>query len=58
MCINHVLYTDDICLLASTASAMHTLLGVRYDYGIDNDIVFISIKSVFFVFKSKTYEHC
>ena len=39
MCINHVLYADDICLLALTASAMQTLLDVCYEYGIDNDIL-------------------
>ena len=28
MCINHLLYADDICLLASSASAMQSLLDV------------------------------
>ena len=53
MCINHVLYADDICLLAPTASAMQTLLDVCYEYGIDNDIFFNPIKSVCTVFKPK-----
>ena len=56
MCINHVLYADDICLLAPTASAMQTLLDVCYEYGIDNDIVFNPIKSVCTVFKPKAYK--
>ena len=56
MCISHVLYADDICLLAPTASAMQTLLDVCYEYGIDNDIVFNPIKSVCTVFKPKAYK--
>ena len=56
MCINHVLYADDICLLAPTASAMQTLLDVCYEYGIDNDILFNPIKSVCTVFQYKAYK--
>ena len=56
MCINHVLYADDICLLAPTASAMQILLDVCYEYGIDNDILFNPIKSVCTVFKPKAYK--
>ena len=56
MCINHVLYADDIYLLALTASAMQTLLDVCYEYGIDNDILFNPIKSVCTVFKPKAYK--
>ena len=52
----NVLYADDICLLAPTASAMQTLLDVCYEYGIDNDIVFNPIKSVCTVFKPKAYK--
>ena len=57
MCIHHVLYADDICLLAPTASAMQTLLDVCYEYGIDNDILFNPIKSVCTVFKPKAYKN-
>ena len=46
MCINHVMYTDDICLLAPSASARHSLLDVCYDYGSDNDILFNPINLV------------
>ena len=38
MCTNHVLYADDICLLAPSASAMQLLIDVCYDYGSNNDI--------------------
>ena len=54
MCINHVMYMDDICLLAPTASAMQFLLEICYNYGNDNDI-FNHVKSVCTVFKPKTY---
>ena len=45
-----------LCLLAPTASAMQTLLDVCYEYRIDNDILFNSIKSVCTVFRSKAYK--
>ena len=45
MRINHVMYADDICLLAPTASAMQSLLDVCYEYGTDNDILFNPIIS-------------
>ena len=56
MCINHVMYADDICLLAPTASAMQSLLYVCYEYGTDNDILFNPITSVCTVYKSKAYK--
>ena len=56
MCINHVIYTDDICLLASTASAMPILLDVCYKYGTDHDILINPIKSICTVFKPKGYK--
>ena len=56
MYINHVLFADDICLLAPSASAMQSLLDVSYEYGTDNDILFNLIKSVFTVFKPKAYK--
>ena len=56
MCINHILYADDICLLAPSASAMQSLLDICYKYGIDNDILFNPIKSVCTVFKPNAYK--
>ena len=40
MCINHVLYADDICLLAPSVSTMQSLLNVYmlYEYDTNNDI--------------------
>ena len=48
MCINHVMYADDICLLAPRASAMQSWLDVFYDYCSDNDILFNPIISVYY----------
>ena len=56
MGINHVMYADDICLLAPSASSMQSLLDVCYDYGSDNDILFNPIKSVYTIFKPKAYK--
>ena len=57
MCINHVMYADDICLLAApSASAMQSLLDVCYDYGNDNDILFNPIKSVCTICKPEIYK--
>ena len=56
MCINHVLYADDICLLTPSAIAMQTFLYECYEYGTDNGILFNPIKSVCTVFKSKSYK--
>ena len=52
MCINHVMYADDICLLAPTASAMQSLLDVCYEYGTDNDIKFNPIKCTYLYLKN------
>ena len=46
MCITHKLNTIDnmhACMLIPTASAMQSLLNVCYDYGSDNDILFIPV---------------
>ena len=41
--MNHLMYADDICLLALTAIAMQQLLDICNDYGVANDITFIFI---------------
>ena len=45
-CMNHLMYADDICLLAPTASAMQQLLDICNDYGLANDITFNPLKTV------------
>ena len=53
-CMNHVMYADDICLLAPSAMGLQRLLDVCFDFSIRNDIMFNPIKSVCVVFKSKS----
>ena len=50
-CINHVMYADDICLLAHSALGLQKLLDVCYNFSQYNDIVFNSLKSVYIVFR-------
>ena len=56
--MNHVMYADDICLLAlvlaPSAIGLQRLLDVCFDFSIRNDIMFNPIKSVCVVFKSKS----
>ena len=54
-CINHVIYADDICLLAPSALGLQNLLEMCYGFSQDNDIIFNSLKSVYVVFRSKRY---
>ena len=49
-CMNHLMYADDICLLAPTAIAMQQLLEICNDYGVARDITFNPLKSVCLVF--------
>ena len=37
-CINHVLYADDICLMAPIAIAKQCMLDIRYNYCLVNDV--------------------
>ena len=37
-CMNHLMYADDICILAPTAIAMKQLLDICNDYGVANYI--------------------
>ena len=46
-CINHVMYADDICLLATSALGLQKLLEMCYGFSHDNDIIFNSLKSVY-----------
>ena len=49
-CINHVMYADDICLLALSALGLQKLLEMCYGFSQDDDIIFIFLKSVYVVF--------
>ena len=52
-CINHILYADDICLLAPSALGLQKPLEMCYGFSQDNDIIFNSLKSVYVVFRPK-----
>ena len=43
-CMNHLMYADNICLLAPTDIAMQQLLDICNDYGVANDITFNPLK--------------
>ena len=45
-CMNHLMYADDICVMAPTAIALQKLLDVCYEYGITNDLIYNPLKSV------------
>ena len=53
-CMNHVMYADDICLLAPSAIGLQRLLYVCFDFSIRNDIMFNPIKYVSVIFKSRS----
>ena len=52
-CINHIMNTDDICLMAPTGTEMQNLLDVCHNFGTANDILFNPLKSVCIVYKPK-----
>ena len=55
-CNNHVMYADDIFLLAPNALGLQKLLEMCYDFSQDNNINFNSLKSVYVVFRPKRYK--
>ena len=55
-CINHVMYADDICLLAPSALGLQKLLEMCYGFSQDNDIILNSLKSVYVIFRPKRYK--
>ena len=45
-CMNHLIYADDICVMAPMAIALQKLNYVCYEYGITNDLIYNPLKSV------------
>jgi hypothetical protein len=45
MCVNHLFYADDICLLAPSALGLQLLLNACESYGISHDILYNPSKS-------------
>ena len=53
-CMNHVMYADDICLMAPSAIGLQKMLAVCFDFSLRNDmIMFNPVKSVRVTFKPK-----
>ena len=53
--INHILYADDLCLLAPCPSALQYLIDVCVEYGTKNDIVYNPSKSECMIVKPAGY---
>ena len=56
VCMNHLFYADDLCLLAPSPSGLQKLLDVCAVYGVDHNIIFNPLKSVCLVFKPKSFK--
>ena len=56
LCVNHVMYADDICLLAPSPAALQKLINICYDYSMQNNLSFNSSKSFCMVFKPRLYK--
>ena len=55
---NHVMYADDICLMAPSAIALQKMLNMCYEVSQSNDIIFNPIKSQCMVFKPNRFKLC
>ena len=56
VCINHVFYADDLCLMAPCAIALQELINVCYQYSKEVDLNFNATKSFCVVFTPKHYK--
>ena len=56
LCMNHVMYADDICLMAPSPAALQELINICYDFSVRNDLSFNSSKSYCMVFKPKSFK--
>ena len=45
ICVNHLFYADDLCLMAPSAVGLQLLISVCEKYGVDHDILYNPIKS-------------
>ena len=50
LCMNHVMYADDICLMAPSPAALLVIINICYDFRVQNDLSFNSSKSYCMVF--------
>ena len=56
VCINHVFYAHDLCLMAPCAIALQELINVCYQYSNEIDLNFNAIKSFCVAFTPKHYK--
>ena len=56
VCINHVFYADDLCLMAPCAIALQELINVCYQYSNEIDLNFNATKSFCVAFTPKHYK--
>ena len=45
LCINHVFYADDLCLMAPCDTALQELINICFKYSIEIDLNFNALKS-------------
>ena len=53
---NHVMYADDICLMAPSTIALQKMLNLCYEFSQSNDIIINPIKSQCMVFKPNRFK--
>ena len=58
VCVNHVFYADDLCLMALCAIALQQLINVCHRYSIIVDLNFNALTSFCFVFTPRLYKLC
>ena len=53
VCINHLFYADDLCLMAPSPVGLQLLIDICANYGFENDILFNRSKSMCMVVKPR-----
>ena len=56
VCVNHVMYADDISLMAPSPAALQKLINIWHDFSVQNNLTFNSSKSFCMVFKPRLYK--
>lgn len=56
ICVNHLFYADDLCLLAPSAMGLQQLINICSVYGADHDILFNAAKSHCMTVKPSKYK--
>ena len=55
-CSSHLMYADDICLLAPSAKGLQKLIDICESYSVDNDLLFNATKSVCMYLNSSAFK--